>query len=60
MTSICRQPRCSVVPRRTVSELFERLSYYAAFAVLERAASYMDDTGKGFREALAVTRADGP
>jgi len=30
---------------------------HAAFAVLERAASYMDDTGKGFREALAVTRA---
>jgi len=30
---------------------------HAAFAVLERAASYMDDTGKEFREALAITRA---
>ena len=30
---------------------------HAAFAVLERAASYMDDTGKEFHAALAVTRA---
>jgi starch phosphorylase len=30
---------------------------HAAFAVLERAASFMDDTGKEFRTALAVTRA---
>jgi starch phosphorylase len=29
---------------------------HAGFAVLERTASYMDDTGKGFRAALAVTR----
>src|SRR5579863_913986 len=30
---------------------------HAAFALLERAARYMEDTGKGFRPALAVTRA---
>jgi starch phosphorylase len=30
---------------------------HAAFAVLERAASYMDDTGSPFWKALAVTRA---
>ncbi len=30
---------------------------HAAFAVLERAASYKDDTGKSFETALAVTRA---
>jgi starch phosphorylase len=30
---------------------------HAAFAVLERAASYMDDTRKDFREAMTVTRA---
>ena len=30
---------------------------HAAFAVLERAASYMDESGKEFRAALAVTRA---
>ncbi len=30
---------------------------HAAFAVLERAASYKDDTGKSFETALAITRA---
>src|SRR6202034_994334 len=30
---------------------------HAAFAVLERAASYMEDTGHPFPVALAVTRA---
>jgi len=30
---------------------------HAAFAVLERAASYKDETGRPFAEALAVTRA---
>jgi glycogen phosphorylase len=30
---------------------------HAAFAILERAASYMDDTGHPFADALAVTRA---
>ncbi len=30
---------------------------HAAFAVLERARSYMQDTGRSFHEALAVTRA---
>jgi len=30
---------------------------HAAFAVLERAATYMHDSGKDFRTALAVTRA---
>ncbi len=30
---------------------------HAAFAVLERAASYKDDTGNAFQTALAVTRA---
>jgi glycogen phosphorylase len=30
---------------------------HAAFAVLERAASYRDDTGNSFQAALAVTRA---
>jgi glycogen phosphorylase len=30
---------------------------HAAFAVLERAASYMDETGQGFPMAMSVTRA---
>ncbi len=38
-------------------EVFHLNEGHAAFAVLERARSFMDKTGQSFEEALAVTRA---